>query len=808
MELTPESNKTAIRMIRMKKTILYLIILLCSLTTAFAQPARQLKGTVIDKASRKPLEFINVLVLGLGKGGVTDAEGHFTVEEVPPGIYRLQASAVGYKTVVTPEYIVSNKDLYVADIEMEENLTELEGVTVTASPFRRDLESPVSLRIIGLQEIEKSPGANRDISRIVQSYPGVAFSPAGYRNDLIVRGGSPSENRFYLDGVEIPNINHFSTQGASGGPVGIINADLIREVNFYTGAFPADRGNALSSVLDFKLRDGDMERNSLKATLGASEVSLASNGYLGKKTSYLVSVRQSYLQFLFDMLGLPFLPTFTDAQFKIKTRFDARNELTVLGLGGIDNMRLNTRLDDEKSEYLLSYLPKIQQQTATIGAVYRHYAGAHVQTVVLSHSYLNNRNTKYRNNDESTADNLMLRLRSTEQETKFRIENTSSFRQWRINFGANLDYSQYRNTTFERVYIGSGQTFDYHTYLGMLRWGLFGTIGYNSPDERFTASIGVRTDANNYASGMKGMADQLSPRLSLSYRLADGLFLSGNAGLYYQLPPYTALGFKDNDGRLVNKYLRYMSVSQQSLGLSWHIGSTFELSAEGFYKKYDKIPLSIADGIPLACKGNDYGVIGNEALTPTAQGRSYGVEFLLKWLIAKKLNLASSLTIFKSEYRNNKESKYIASAWDNRYIFNASGTYNFPRHWSVGMKVSCIGGAPYTPYDVGKSSLVEAWNAQGKPYYDYSLYNTGRLPAFGQIDLRVDKTYYLKRCMLGFYIDLQNVTVSKFRQPDILMSTGVIENPGAPAGEQRYTMKYITQKSGTLLPTLGITFEY
>lgn len=790
----------------MKKTVFFLF-LLGLLTAAGAQPTHKIKGTVIDKASRQPLEFINVLILGLGRGAVTDAEGHFNIQEVPPGIYRLQASAVGYKTVLTPEYIVSTKDLTI-QIETEENLTELEGVTVTASPFRHDLESPVGLRIIGLQEIEKSPGANRDISRIVQSYPGVAFSPAGYRNDLIVRGGSPSENRFYLDGVEIPNINHFSTQGASGGPVGIINADLIREVNFYTGAFPADKGNSLSSVLDFKLRDGDMERNSLKATLGASEVSLASNGHLGKKTSYLVSVRQSYLQFLFDMLGLPFLPTFTDAQFKLKTRFNTTNELTVLGLGGIDNMKLNTKLDGEKAEYILSYLPKIQQETFTLGAVYRHYAGAHVQSVVISHSYLNNRNTKYLDNDESSAENLSLKLRSVEQETKFRIENASTFGNWKVNLGANLDYSQYTNTTFQRVYIDGGKTFDYHTYLGFWRWGLFGTISYATPDERFTTSLGIRTDANNFSPGMKGMSDQLSPRLSLSYRLTDGVYLSGNAGLYYQLPPYTGLGFKDNNGKLVNKYLRYMKVSQESIGLSWRPRNTFELSVEGFYKKYDKIPFSIVDGIPLACKGNDYGVIGNEALSSTSQGRAYGAEILMKWLIAKKLNLSSSFTLFKSEYRNNKESEYIASAWDNRYIFNMSGTYNFPHNWSLGMKVSCIGGAPYTPYDIDKSSLVTAWNAQGRPYYDYGQYNTGRLPAFGQLDVRVDKTFYLKRCMLGFYIDLQNVTNSKFRQPDILMSTGVIENPSAPIAEQRYKMKYISQKSGTLMPTLGITFEY
>lgn len=580
-------------------------------------------------------------------------------------------------------------------------------------------------------------------------------------------------------------------------------------MNFYTGAFPTDKGNALSSVLDFKLRDGGHGTQFPKSYSRSFRSLPASNGHLGKKTSYLVSVRQSYLQFLFDMLGLPFLPTFTDAQFKLKTRFDARNELTVLGLGGIDKMKLNTKADDEDNEYILSYLPKIQQETFTLGAVYRHYAGAHVQSVVASHSYLNNRNTKYQQNDESDPEHLMLRLRSTEQNTQLRLENSSSFRNWKVTVGTSLDYSQYSNTTFQKIYTDRAQTFDYHTYLGIMRWGLFGTVNYTSIDERFTASLGLRADANNYSAAMKDLSDQLSPRLSLSYQLTEHWSLSGNAGLYYQLPPYTALGFKNNNGLYANKYaLRYMQVSQGSVGLNWRKGDTFEVSVEGFYKDYDKIPLSVADGIPLTCKGNDYGVIGNELLTSTAQGRSYGAELLLKWLIAKKLNLASSFTLFKSEYRTDKESEYIASAWDNRFIFNLRGTYNLPRHWSVGMKVSCIGGAPYTPYNADKSSLVTAWNAQGKPYYDYTRYNEERLPAFTQVDIRIDKTFYLKRCMLGFYIDLQNIAGSKLKQADVLMSTGVIKNPDAPIAEQRYVMKSLKQESGTLLPTLGITFEY
>lgn len=623
-----------------------------------------------------------------------------------------------------------------------------------------------------------------------------------------MRGGGPSENRFYLDGVEIPNINHFSTQGASGGPVGLIDADLIRSVKFYSGAFPADKGNALSSVLDFSLRDGDMERNSLKATLGASEVSLSSNGHIGNKTSYLVSVRQSYLQALFKILGLPFLPAYTDASFKIKTRFDSHNELTLLGLGGIDRMKLNLGVEGEDAEYMLSYLPEINQETYTVGGVYRHYSQRHVQSIVLSQSYLNNRNVKYRDNDESSEENLTLRLGSIEQETKLRMENTSSWSVWKVKAGFDLNYSRYKSNEYRKVFANALREYDYHTDLSLWRWGMFASVDYAAPDKSFTASMGVRTDGNNYSDKMKELWRQLSPRLSVSYRLIEGLTLSGHVGLYYQLPSYTALGFKGEEGEYVNRHLDYISVSQESLGLSWTPNENMELSVEGFYKLYGHMPFSLSDQIPLSCKGNDYGTIGNEALSSEAKGRSYGVELMFKWLLTQKLNLSSSLTIFKSEFKDGEQGSYVPSAWDNRFILNMSGTYNFPKHWSLGAKVSCIGGSPYTPYDVEKSSLVEAWNVQGRAYYDYSRYNQERLPVFGQLDVRVDKTFYLKKCMLGFYLDIQNITASKLRQPDALMSTGQIENPSAPLSEQRYVMKSIRQESGTLLPTLGITFEY
>lgn len=793
----------------MKIRIFLLLFVMVLLSTCVYSEDFQVRGRVIDKFSRQPVPNASVTVYGrTGQGASTDSAGVFCIEHVAPGICQLSVSCVGYKNALSPEYIVSAK-LPSVEIELEENTSKLEEVTVTAGSFRRVKNSPVSLQIIGLGEIEKSPGGNRDISRIVRSYPGVSFSPIGYRNDLIVRGGAPSENRFYLDGIEIPNINHFATQGASGGPVSILNADLIREVQFYTGAFPADKGGALSSVMDIRLRDGNADDNSFKATLGASEVSLSGSGHFGGNTTYLFSVRQSYLQLLFKVLGLPFLPNYIDGQFKIKTRLSDRDEIVLLGLTGIDRMKLNTDEKGEDAEYMLSYLPRIEQQTFTIGAAYKHYAGKHVQTVSLGYNYLANQNLKYRNNDDSSADNLTLDLSSHEQKVSLRAENRTYGERWAFVEGVEAYYAKYDDNTFQRLYRSGGQVLlRQNTDLGIMGWGAFASARYKTTDERLTATLGLRFDGCDYSSAMARFWETVSPTLSFSYRVLPQLAVNAAVGMYHQLPVYTALGYTDETGAYVNKSLKYMRVVNANLGTEWNISRQVVVSVEGFFKRYSRVPLSVVDGIPLACKGNDYGVVGNEQLVPDADGRAYGVEASMRWQVAGKLTSVASFTFFRSEYRSGSGAEYIASAWDNRFIANVSGTYELPRNWSIGAKLSAIGGSPFTPYDEDKSSLVEAWDVQGRPYYDYTRYNTGRLDAFAQLDVRVDKNYYFKGWRLGIYLDLQNVTKSVLRQPDVLMSTGVVENPEAPLAEQRYKMKHIKQESGTLLPTIGLTVEF
>ena len=786
----------------------YLFCIGCAVALSFTSAyAFDIRGRVIDATTRQGIPYVAVTIAGNPtKGEATDSLGNFTIKGLDGGIVRLEASSLGYTTAITPEYIISLTTPPI-EIALEESSSAIEAISISPSPYARDIASPVSMRTIGAGELERNAGANRDVARIVRTLPGVAFSPIGYRNDLIVRGGGPLENTFYIDGIEIPNINHFATQGASGGPVSILNADLIHQVKFYTGAFPVDRGNALSSVMDISLRNGNPDFQRFKATLGASEVAFSGSGHFNSKATYLFSVRQSYLQLLFKLLGLPFLPNYIDAQAKVQIRPSERYEVTILGLMGVDRLRLNLNEKGEENEYILSYIPKIEQETFTLGATLKHFGGEHIQTFSVGYSFLANRNKKYIDNDESKVENLRLRLRSNEGKATALFENRSLLGRWRLREGVEVSLRHFYTNSTQLQPNGELSYLNYNTCLLFAGYALFFSAEYSSQNERLTASMGVRIDGATYSSKMARAWEQISPRASISYSLGKGFYLSGSTGLYYELPPLTALGFREGD-LLVNKSLEYMRVFSSAVGAEYRLRDRLAVSMEGFYKLYSQVPLSVVDGVPLTCKGNDYGVTGNEELVSTAQGRAYGVELSARWQIPSKINLVGAFTLYWSEYRATRHASYIPSAWDNRWIVNVSGTYDLPHRWSIGAKLSAIGGAPYTPYDEEQTALKTYWDSTGRAALDYSRYNEGRLKPFVQLDIRVDKVWEFRKWGLGIYLDLENITFSAITLPDALLSTGIIENPSAPIEEQRYLLKRIKQRNGTLVPTIGVTAEF
>lgn len=779
-----------------------------------------IRGRIYNEATNEPIPFATLVIWNTTIGAVSDLDGNFIFTGIAPGYVQISASSVGFEDYLTEKFLVTNANRAFIEIPLDEAQVQLDEIVVKASPFRKKIESPVSLQRIGIDQIEKNPGGNRDISKVIQSLPGVASS-VSFRNDVIVRGGGPNENAFYLDGVEIPTINHFATQGSSGGPVGIINVDFIREVNFYSGAFPTNLGNSLSSVIDLRQKDGNKDKLKFRGSLGSSDVALTLDGPLSKNTTFVASARRSYLQFLFQALELPFLPTYNDFQFKSRTRIDEKNEISIIGLGAIDQFSLNLDANETPEQrYLLSQLPVNEQWNYTIGAVYKHFRDKGYDTWVLSRNMLNNTSYKYQNNDETQT--KLLDYNSAEIENKARYEHNINLPGiLKTNFGAGLVYAKYFNETETQVFNqGVLSPVFYETSIDMFHYSLFGQISRPFFKNRLSLSFGLRADASTYSKEMNNLLNHVSPRISGSYVFTEKLTFNANAGRYYQRPPYTAMGFKTNDGVLINREngLKYIQSDQFVAGFEFKPNQSSVISIEGFIKEYSNYPFSITDSIPLATKGADFGTFGDEELFPVSEGRSYGFEVLARSQDLLGFNTILSYTYVRSEFKDLRSKylgQYIPSSWDNQHLLNITGTRSFKNGWYFGYKWRFVGGAPYTPWDKDKSSIKEAWDARGGPYLDFANFNELRFGSFHQLDIRIDKEFYFNKWSLNLYLDIQNVYNFKGDEQDILTRASFIDPayddliPGTGGEPDRYELVEIPSSgAGTVLPTIGFIVEF
>jgi len=802
----------------MTRSLFLIAAMAFSSFSVFAQKGA-IKGRVFNQLTNESIPFANVAIQNSDKGAVTDIDGKYIIENLSPGLYNIQTTYIGYELKTIFEISVTGQAATILDIGLEENATRLETVEITDDVFERNMESPVSLQQIGTNEIERNPGGNRDISRALQALPGVSSS-LSFRNDIIIRGGAPNENRFFLDGIEIPNINHFATQGSSGGPIGIINVNFIQSVDFYSGAFPANRGNALSSVLEFSQKDGNDEKMRTNFTFGASDLGLTFNGPIGEKTNYIFSARRSYLQFLFGVLGLPFLPTYNDAQFKVKHRFNQKNELTIISLGAYDTFELNesavadakTPEKKQSAEYILGNIPVNNQWNYAVGANYKHFSKSGFQNIVVSRNELNNEATKYKDNDDSNPDNLILNYQSAEIENKVRLEHTQRAGFWKFNVGVNFEDVTYTNSTFNKVADDNGiETLDFSSEIGFQKFGFFGQISRNLLDERLLVSVGLRSDWNNFAQSMGNPLEQMSPRFSFSYSLNPALSLNGSIARYHQLPPYTVLGYRNNAGDLVNKDndVTYIQSDHYVLGLQRVFKRNTKVSVEGFYKDYSRYPFTTRDSINLANLGGDFGVIGNEPVVSIGKGRSYGVEFLIQRKLYGGLYGIAALTLVRSEFTD-KNSEYVPSSWDNRVILSLTAGKKFAKNWEIGARLSVLGGTPYTPYDVNQSAIKDIWDIRGSGVPDYDRLNTERNPLTYGLDLRVDKKYYFDKWSLNFYLDLENATGASFELNPYLdtVKNEAGQSVADPSDATRYLLTTIPNTAGTLLPSVGIVVEF
>lgn len=795
------------------RTIIYSFFMLFSLA-AFSQNKGVIRGRVLDVSNNAPIQFAYVVVEGTTNASVTDSLGRFEVKGIASGFVNLNISCLGYKKNSVPDIQVYNSRPVILEITLEKSVNQTKNVNIQANQVERNEVSPLSYKTIGVAEIQRTPGGNRDISKAIQSLPGVA-SGVSFRNDIIIRGGSPNENRFYLDGVEVPNINHFATQGASGGPVGLINVDLIREVEFFSGAFPANRGNTMSSVLEFKQKEARDDKSAFRFTIGSSDIGLLSEGPIGKskKVTYLLSARRSYLQFLFSAIGLPFLPTYNDFQTKVKYRINAKNEVYFLGLGAIDKFELNLKANEtEEQKYILGYLPVNTQWNYTNGLVWKNYRKNGTQTFVLSRNMLNNRVFKHVNNDETLP--YLINYISQESENKFRYEYNLNLKGWKLNFGAGVERDRYTNSTYQqRSILNQVVIIDFNSKLYLNRYGLFGQASKTFLKDKLLVSAGLRMDGSDYAKSMNNPLKTLSPRISFSYNFAKRWFANANTGIYYQLPSYTVLGYRDRAGNLVNQNnVSYIQNKQVVLGVEYNDGKSFRSTFEGFYKQYSNYPFQILDSISLANLGSDFGVIGSAPVSGISTGRSYGIEYLAQQRMKKGFYGILSATLVRSEF-SDKNGKEVPSSWDNRFFATLTAGKIFKSKWEIGIRYRYVMGTPYTPYDVATSSLKAVWdvNQQGLP--NYSQLNTVRNSNFMQLDIRIDKKIAFDKWNLNFYFDVQNVTNTKLTGRPYLTvvrdeNGNPVIDPASPASAPRYLMKTIPNSTGIVQPTIGVIIDF
>lgn len=778
-----------------------------------------IKGKVFNPVNNQPVAFANVLILNTDLGAITDENGLYEIKAVPPGLYNVRASFVGYKTSTAFEVQITLARAVQLDFELAESASDLSEVVIT-SDFTRSEETPLSVRKLNTNEIERYPGGNRDISRVIQAFPGVASTPS-FRNDILIRGGAPNENKFYVDEIEVPVINHFSTQGSSGGPVGILNVNLIKNLDLIAGGFPANRMDALSSFFEIQLKDGRRDKMATQVTVGASELTLSNEGPISEKTTYSLSARRSYLQGLFRLLGLPFLPTFNDFQLKTTTKLNDKTELTFIGLGAIDNFELNQDIPDKETEedrenrlYLLDVLPIQTQWNYVTGLKLKRFRANGFWTFVLSRNMLNNQSIKFAGNDNSSMANLLFDYSSQESENKFRAENSIFGKGYTIKYGMNYQYSRYFIRNFDRATLASsGGVIDIESTSFFSQYGIFISGSKNFYQDRLLLTGGVRMDGADFSETAANPFNQISPRISASYQLRPNLFATANAGIYYQKPAYTVLGFRNDEGELENREndVRFIRNSQLIAGIEFLVPEkNRRFTAEAFYKKYSYYPTSIRNGIALANLGADFGVIGNEPVVSDAEGRAYGLEFLAQQRLFKDFYGIAALTLVRSEFTNPKTTGFVPSSWDNKFIVSLTAGKRFGKNWEIGTRWRFLGGTPYTPFNLEESSLISNWDLRNSGILDFNQINAIRLDPFHQLDLRIDKKYFFKRWNLNWYVDIQNLYNFQAEQVPLLIpvraSNGsILVDPNDPS---RYQLKLLSNTAGTILPTVGIIIEF
>ncbi|NLT51561.1 MAG: TonB-dependent receptor [Ignavibacteria bacterium] len=698
-----------------------------------------ISGKVTDKFTKQPVPGVNILVEGTTTGAASNLSGEFVIEGVEPGSYRLRATAIGYESLLKTDIVVNTARPVFVTFEMLESVIELEGITIKSEYFEKNPTEVNSIASFSYEEIRRSPGGFEDVVRALSVLPGVAQQSAG-RNDLVVRGGAPSENLYIVDGFIIPNINHFGNQGATGGPLSYINLDFVQQTEFSSGGFSALHGDKLSSVLKIDLRNGRTDKIGGKATISASQFGLNLEGPAGSGNSFIFSARRSYLDFIFKAAGFGFVPEYWDFLGKFDMKADNANQFSFLFIGAIDRVNFNNSDRDKKFDN--ARILGSNQNQYIAGISYRHLYSKSLLNISLSRNF-----TDFDSNQRDTLLNPVFQNKSAESENELKADyvyklSSSS----ELNAGLSAKYIQFSGNVILPSFITSfGDTLSINNlnvekqYFKNSAFIQYTTILFH----RLNVNAGLRYD---YFNGISD-GNTFNPRLSLSYMFSDRFTVSASSGIYSQFPSYIWLTAEKS-----NKNLKPVKTYQYILGAEYKLMSDLRIKAEGFFKDYSDYPVSslreylILSNTGAGFGGSDdnYASFGLDPLVSKGKGKVTGVEISLqKKASDTPLYGILSFTYSKSRFKA-LDGIERPGNFDQSIILSLAGGYIFNKNWEANFKFRYANGRPYTPF-----------NENGRQ--DASEINSKRLPATHSLDLRVDRRWNFEGWNLIAYIDVQNI---------------------------------------------------
>jgi hypothetical protein len=778
----------------MAKYFFYLFLILH--VGLYSQNIGSINGKVTDSESGLPLEGATVIVENSNFFTVTDENGYFQIPDLPTTSYNVTAKFIGFKSQTKFNVIVKSVGNQSLDYTLSPMNELLDEVILMESPFKTSIETPLSTQTFSAVEIETYPGGNNDITRVIQSLPGISPSVGGFRNDIIIRGGGPNETVYYLDGIEIPNINHFSTQGSSGGPVGLVNISFIKDVTLSTSSFGAEYDNALSGVLSFTQKNPNTERFSGNFRFGSSEAGITFEGPLNEKTSYIFSLRRSYLQFIFKAFGFSFLPDYWDYQMKISHRIDDHNFLNFIGIGSIDKLTVNE--PDEYSfenQSTIEQIPIINQNTSTFGIswkrIYKQNNGFF--NISLSSNRLKNDFERFQDNVNKT-DKVYSNI-SSEEETKLRFISSQNFIDFKFSVGGNIQYSKYLNNTLYPFF-----EIDYETSIDLIKYGFFIKSSKMFFDDKLGVSLGIRVDQDNFTLN-NNFFENLSPRIALSWSISedDKWKVNLTSGRYFKIPTYTSLGFKNLSNNFINNDSEYTRSDHLVFGIEYNNTDSSRFSLEAFNKKYYNYPVSVNDMVSLANKGGDFEVLGNEDVSTSGRGKSYGIEFLYQQKLKNNFYGILSYTFFYSKFSGFDE-VFLPSVWDNRNLISFTGGYKLKKNWEISSKLRFTDKTPYAPINNKLSS-----QSYPEIVFDYSQLGNYYLDSFLKLDVRIDKRWNFKTTSMNFYIDIENLLLNEIPiPPEYGLERDNNQNVILPWN----LIEVESDNRNSIIPSIGFVFDF